>query len=48
MSKELMSPLQFITKKVDDDEMESSLYSETGAVCIRYKFPLDEQLSELA
>lgn len=48
ISKELMSPLQFITKKVDEDEIESSIYSEPGAICVRYKFPLDEELAMLA
>ena len=43
-----MSPLQFITKKVDEEEIESNIYSETGAVCVRYKFPLDEEFCSLA
>lgn len=48
ISKDLMSPLQFITKKVDEEDMQSSIYSEDGAICVRYKFPLDEELCSLA
>ena len=48
IAKDLMSPLQFITKKVEEDEIESSIYSEPGAICVRYKFPLDGGLSSLA
>lgn len=40
--KDLMSPLQFITRQYDDEEeCESSIYSEEGAVCVKYKFKMD-------
>ena len=41
ISKEMMSPLQFVTRRHPDDEIESDIYSEPGAICVRYRFPFD-------
>lgn len=42
--KEEMSPLQFITRNTEgEDDMESSVYAEEGAVCVKYKIRIDEE-----
>ena len=40
------SPLQFITRKYDDDDVENKIYSEEGAIVVQYRFKFNEEDNE--